>query len=231
MAIRAATILAVALFTENLAQRMGNCISGTDWSAADVLWIADFSEGKLDERTWDLELADAWQYGFNQFGNFEQQWYSKDAVRVAGGTLKITAEYHQDPVVVEQLCWDECYQRCLVAGKELGTADFEGCMNGCGNTGQRCKNLGERGITSGRLFTKKAVCIWNRPTTARPPQLTRSLPRASRSFFLAPGRASAERRLPGDPGRGTCQNAGSRVRALGRCVALAAETESFRCTR
>lgn len=149
-------LLAVALFAENIITKMGNCLPGTDWSDATVLWEDQFSGGELSD-VWGYELADSWQYGFSQFGNFEQQWYTEDAVRVAKGKLRITAEYHKDPKVVRDLCWDECYQRCVAAGKRSGTADFDGCMDGCGNTGRRCENLGERGITSGRVQTKKGV--------------------------------------------------------------------------
>lgn len=161
MAAKVAQFLRVYIFAENLARHMGNCSSS--WDDAVVLFREDFSGGL---GAWDFELADAWQYGFGQFGNFEQQFYTKDAVRVEDGLLKITAAYTEDVSVVEQLCWDECAQRCIAAGKRPGTVDFEGCMNGCGNTGRRCKNLGERGITSGRIFTKEGVL--KAPTEAYP---------------------------------------------------------------
>jgi beta-glucanase (GH16 family) len=150
------TVLCLGLLGGNRACRTP---SGVRWGDSwNLVWRDDFSNGyaSLDEN-WDFELADAWQYGFNQFGNFEQQFYSRDSVTVEGNVLKITARYNTDPAVVEGLCWEECYGRCLGAGKVPGTPDFDGCMDGCGNTGRRCKNLGKRGITSGRIYTKKAV--------------------------------------------------------------------------
>ena len=49
-------LLAVALFAENL--KMGNCLPGTDWSDATVLWEDQFSGGELSD-VWGYELADS----------------------------------------------------------------------------------------------------------------------------------------------------------------------------
>jgi len=124
----------------------------------EILWQDTFSNGLNIDKTWNIEIGDSWQYGFPLWGNSEQQFYTKDSVRVTkDGVLQITAKYDENGTAVEAACWDECYQRCVGVGKKPGTEDFRYCMDGCGNTGNRCINVGKVGISSGRLDTKGPV--------------------------------------------------------------------------
>ena len=123
--------------------------------AWELMWEDDFSGGSLDTSIWKYEIADAWQYGYGAgWGNGEAQFYTADNVKVEDGVLKLTAMYEPPPNRLEELCWQECYDRCKKAGKIEGTADFDGCMSGCGNTGNRCANVQTVGISSGRIYSQ-----------------------------------------------------------------------------
>lgn len=124
----------------------------------DILWQDTFENGLNTDDIWSIEIGDSWQYGFPLWGNSEKQFYTKGNVQVTDtGVLRITAKYETDGKRLETACWDECYQRCLGEGKIPDTVDFGFCMDGCGNTGNRCKNVGNVGISSGRMYTKGPV--------------------------------------------------------------------------
>lgn len=128
-----------------------------EYDGWEIIWQDTFSKGLNIDETWNIETGDSWQYGFGMWGNNEKQFYTKDSVRVThDGVLKITASYVDDGSL-ENACWDECYQRCVGVGKIPDTEDFSYCMEGCGNTGNRCSNVGKVGIKSGRLNTKGPV--------------------------------------------------------------------------
>lgn len=130
-------------------------ISYDDW---EVLWEDTFSSGLNTQETWTIETGDSWQYGFPLWGNSEKQFYTSENIQVTkDGVLRITAKYQRMDARLESDCWDECYRRCVRAGKKPGTDDFDYCMDGCGNTGNRCKNVGLVGISSGRMYTKGPV--------------------------------------------------------------------------
>lgn len=120
-----------------------------------LLWNDEFDGTQLDtSSTWAYELYDSWQYGFGQWGNDEKQFYTQENVRVEDGVLRILAMYEPNSTRLLDLCWQECFERCIKAGKVEGTADFQGCMDGCGNTGGRCANVQSTGISSGRIYVK-----------------------------------------------------------------------------
>ena len=89
-----------------------------------TLWQDDFDGDALDTNVWSYELYDAWQYGFGKWGNKEAQFYTKENVKVEDGVLKLIAEYEPNSERLFQLCWDECYQRCVNNGKVEGTDEF-----------------------------------------------------------------------------------------------------------
>lgn len=119
-----------------------------------LLWNDEFDGTELDTSTWAYELYDSWQHGFGQWGNAEKQFYTQENVRVEDGVLRILAMYEPNSTRLLDLCWQECFERCIKAGKVEGTADFQGCMDGCGNTGGRCANVQSTGISSGRIYAK-----------------------------------------------------------------------------
>lgn len=139
-------------------------VCATSVAAADVvscedqgwhmLWQDDFTTNELNTSVWEYELYDAWQYGFGKWGNREVQFYTRENIKVEDGVLKLIAEYEPDSERLFTLCWDECYHRCIDAGKVEGTDEFGGCMDGCGNTGNRCNNVRSVGISSGRVYAK-----------------------------------------------------------------------------
>lgn len=95
-----------------------------DSSGWKTLWQDDFNGNELNPDVWKYELYDAWQYGFGKWGNKEVQFYTKSNVKVEDGVLKLIAEYEPDSDRLFQLCWDECYQRCVADGKVEGTDGF-----------------------------------------------------------------------------------------------------------
>ena len=119
------------------------------WS---VTWEDTF-DGSIDD-DWSYQMYDAWQYGFSSWGNEEQQFYTKDNVRVENGTLRIDAAYEPSSESLWDLCWAECYARCEKVGKGIGQVDHEYCMEGCGVP--RCQGVKDRGISSGRVYTKES---------------------------------------------------------------------------
>jgi hypothetical protein len=95
-----------------------------DSSGWKTLWQDDFNGNELNPDVWKYELYDAWQYGFGKWGNKEAQFYTESNVKVEDGVLKLIAEYEPDSDRLFQLCWDECYQRCVADGKVEGTDGF-----------------------------------------------------------------------------------------------------------
>eukprot|EP00890_Picochlorum_soloecismus_P006051 jgi/Picsp_1/6447/NSC_03794-R1_glucan endo- -beta-d-glucosidase len=122
------------------------------WSVA---WEDTF-DGSIDDN-WSYQMYDAWQYGFASWGNEEQQFYTRESVRVENGTLKIDAAYEPNSESLWDLCWAECYARCDKVGKGIGHVDHEYCMQGCGVP--RCQGVKNRGISSGRVYTKNAAFV------------------------------------------------------------------------
>ena len=129
-----------------------------------MAWQDSFDDGSIED-DWSYQMYDAWQYGFPSWGNEEQQFYRKDNVRVENGTLKIDAAYEPNSESLWDLCWAECYARCEQVGKGIGQVDHEYCMQGCGVP--RCQGVRDRGISSGRVYTKNAAFVPSGGTVIR----------------------------------------------------------------
>lgn len=56
-----------------------------DW---DLVWSDEFNGNQLDTTKWSYQIGN----GYNGWGNYEKQYYTKENVTVSDGTLKITAK-------------------------------------------------------------------------------------------------------------------------------------------
>ena len=63
----------------------GTSATASEW---ELVWNDEFDGNKLDTSKWSYQIGN----GYNGWGNYEKQYYTKDNVTVSNGSLKITAK-------------------------------------------------------------------------------------------------------------------------------------------
>ena len=61
------------------------CLENNEW---ELVWNDEFDGNKLDTSKWSYQIGN----GYNGWGNYEKQYYTKENVTVSNGSLKITAK-------------------------------------------------------------------------------------------------------------------------------------------
>ena len=58
----------------------------------ELVWSDEFNGKNLDETKWDCQIGNGSLYGIDNWGNAEEEYYTKENVSVSNGTLKIQAK-------------------------------------------------------------------------------------------------------------------------------------------